>query len=39
MEIEKLNEDRSKKVIKVAVILLSIIELIAMVAIFYSRKG
>jgi hypothetical protein len=39
MTSENTNEDKSRKVIKIAVILFSIIELIVMVAIFYSRKG
>ena len=39
MTSEKINEDRSKKVVKVVVIVFSIIELVVMVAIFYSRKG
>ena len=39
MTSEYTNEDKSRKVIKIAVILFSIIELIVMVAIFYSRKG
>ena len=38
MTSEKINEDRSKKVVKVVVIVFSIIELVVMVAIFYSRK-
>jgi len=36
---EKTNEDRSRKVIKVAVIVLSIVELVVMVAIIYSQKA
>jgi len=36
---ENTNEYRSRKVIKVAVILFSIIELVVMVAIIYSRNG
>jgi hypothetical protein len=39
MTTEKSDEDRSRKVIKVAVIVFSIIELVVMVAIIYSRKG
>ena len=39
MTSEKINEDRSKKVVKVVVIVFSIIELVVMVAIFYSRKS
>jgi hypothetical protein len=39
MTSEYTNEDKSRKVIKIAVILFSIIELIVMVAIFYSRNG
>ena len=39
MTSEKTIEDKSKKVIKVAVIVFSIIELVVMVAIIYSRKG
>jgi len=36
---ENTHEDRSRKVIKIAVIVFSIIELVVMVAIIYSRKG
>ena len=39
MTSEKINEDKSRKVVKVVVIVFSIIELVVMVAIFYSRKG
>jgi len=39
MTSEKGDEDKSRKVIKVAVILFSIVELLVMVAIFYSRKS
>jgi len=39
MTSEKINDDRSRKGIKFAVIVFSIIELVVMVAIIYSRKG
>jgi hypothetical protein len=39
MTSENVDEDKSKKVIKIAVIVFSIIELVVMVAIIYSRKG
>jgi len=39
MTSENTNEDKSRKVIKIAVIVFSILELVVMVAIIYSRKG
>ena len=39
MTSENANEDKSRKVIKIAVIVFSIIELLVMAAIIYSRKG
>jgi hypothetical protein len=39
MTSENTDEDRSRKVIKIAVIVFSIIELVVMVAIIFSRKG